>query len=77
MTIACTATDTMPRVVGVGSCGIDYLAAVAAFPQPDEKLRTQQLEVYWWGYHMYTVLICTGQGLLHACVVQHVATSLS
>lgn len=33
------------RVVGVGSCGIDYLAAVAAFPRPDEKLRTQQLEV--------------------------------
>lgn len=43
--VTCTATES--KVVGVGSCGIDYLAAVAAFPRPDEKLRTQQLEVHW------------------------------
>jgi sugar/nucleoside kinase (ribokinase family) len=33
-----------PVVVGCGSCGVDYLAAVAAFPKPDEKLRTEALE---------------------------------
>ncbi len=34
-----------PKVAGMGSCGLDYLAAVAAFPKPDEKLRTTALEV--------------------------------
>ncbi|GAB4822038.1 hypothetical protein N2152v2_009084 [Parachlorella kessleri] len=33
------------KVVGMGGCGVDYLAQVAAFPQPDAKLRTEQLEV--------------------------------
>ena len=33
-----------PRVVGVGSAGVDYLASVAAFPKPDEKLRTDAFE---------------------------------
>ncbi len=30
----------------MGSCGLDYLAQVAAFPQPDDKLRTERLEVH-------------------------------
>ena len=34
-----------PKIVGLGSVGLDYLAQVAAFPKPDEKLRTKQLEV--------------------------------
>jgi len=29
----------------MGSVGLDYLAAVAAFPKPDDKLRTERLEV--------------------------------
>jgi hypothetical protein len=33
------------KVVGMGSCGVDYLASVAEYPRPDEKLRTEQLEV--------------------------------
>ncbi len=33
------------KVVGVGSAGVDYLASVAAYPRPDEKLRTETLEV--------------------------------
>jgi hypothetical protein len=33
------------KVVGVGSAGVDYLASVAAYPRPDEKLRTDTLEV--------------------------------
>lgn len=32
------------KVVGMGSCGVDYLASVAAYPKPDEKLRTDTLE---------------------------------
>lgn len=36
---------TRIKVVGCGSCGVDYLASVAAYPRPDEKLRTEQLEV--------------------------------
>lgn len=35
-----------PKVVGMGSCGLDYLAQVAAFPRPDDKLRTESLEVH-------------------------------
>lgn len=38
------AATTTTAVVGCGSCGVDYLAAVAAFPKPDEKLRTETLE---------------------------------
>ena len=33
------------RVVGVGSCGLDYLAVVAKYPVKDTKLRTENLEV--------------------------------
>ena len=28
----------------MGSCGMDYLAQVAAWPKPDQKLRTECLE---------------------------------
>ena len=34
-----------PKIVGLGSVGLDYLAQVAAFPKPDEKLSTKQMEV--------------------------------
>ncbi|KAK9845779.1 hypothetical protein WJX81_002155 [Elliptochloris bilobata] len=36
--------EALTKVVGMGSCGRDYLAQVAAFPQPDDKLRTERLE---------------------------------
>jgi hypothetical protein len=32
------------RVVGMGSSGQDLLALVAAFPRPDDKLRTEKFE---------------------------------
>jgi len=35
------------KVVGMGGCNLDYLASVAEFPKPDEKLRTEKLEVSW------------------------------
>jgi sugar/nucleoside kinase (ribokinase family) len=34
-----------PKVVGMGSAGLDYLAQVAEYPRPDEKLRTERLEL--------------------------------
>ena len=34
-----------PKVVGIGSCGLDYLAVVARYPEKDTKLRTENLEV--------------------------------
>ena len=34
-----------PKVVGLGLACWDFLAQVAAFPKPDEKLRTQGMEV--------------------------------
>lgn len=41
----CSAPLARPiKVVGMGSCAVDYLASVAAFPKPDEKLRTETLE---------------------------------
>lgn len=33
------------KVVGVGSAGVDYLASIASFPEPDAKLRTDALEI--------------------------------
>lgn len=44
-TIRCEATSTLKSIVGMGSAGVDYLAQVANFPMPDEKLRTERLEV--------------------------------
>lgn len=38
--------SSKPKVVGLGSVGLDYLAQVARFPTPDEKLRTEKMEVY-------------------------------
>eukprot|EP00951_Prasinocladus_malaysianus_P014904 scaffold113645_cov45-Prasinocladus_malaysianus.AAC.2 len=32
------------KVVGCGGIGIDYLASVASYPKPDDKLRTQALQ---------------------------------
>lgn len=40
-------TDPLPapvKVLGMGSSGQDLLAQVAAFPRPDDKLRTEQFE---------------------------------
>ena len=33
------------KIVGMGGCNVDYLASIASFPKPDDKLRTEKLEV--------------------------------
>ena len=35
----------MKKIVGMGACGLDYLAEIAQFPEPDAKLRTESLRV--------------------------------
>jgi sugar/nucleoside kinase (ribokinase family) len=45
---AASAAPLLPprrKLVGLGSAGVDFLAAVAAFPAPDAKIRTEALEV--------------------------------
>jgi len=42
---AAAAAESQPKVVGVGSAGVDYLASVASFPEPDAKLRTDALDI--------------------------------
>ena len=41
-------TESGPKVVGLGLACWDFLAQVASFPKPDEKLRTQRMEVFHW-----------------------------
>lgn len=48
-------------MVGMGSCGMDYLAAVATYPRPDDKLRTERLEV--WRTHVLGGAAGVGRGL--------------
>ena len=39
-----SSSGSRPKVVGLGLACWDFLAQVAAFPKPDEKLRTQRME---------------------------------
>lgn len=38
------ADSKQPIVVGTGGCGIDLLATVAKYPEPDTKLRSEAFE---------------------------------
>ena len=58
------------QVVGMGSCCVDYLASVAAFPRPDEKLRSETLEVR--ACVNYKHCVCLGGGdvmMCHYCCI--------
>lgn len=41
------APPARPFILGLGSCGMDSLALVKQYPRPDEKIRTEKLEVGW------------------------------
>lgn len=43
--VAYSPLEHQKKVVGLGLACWDFLAQVAAFPKPDEKLRTQRMEV--------------------------------
>lgn len=36
------------KLVGMGGCGVDYVAQVASYPRANDKLRTEKLEVGGW-----------------------------
>ena len=55
--------DQRPKVVGLGGVGLDYLAQVAAFPKPDEKLRTEKMEV-----KLLATIVVNER---HRCIVKH------
>jgi len=39
-------TAVKSRVVGLGSCGVDFLAQVSEYPSPDDKIRTTDFQVF-------------------------------
>ena len=43
--VQAVADEHRKKVVGLGLACWDFVAQVAAFPKPDEKLRTQRMEV--------------------------------
>ncbi|KAL4458589.1 hypothetical protein ABPG75_013454 [Micractinium tetrahymenae] len=66
-------TEPLPRpikVVGMGSSGQDLLAQVAAFPRPDDKLRTEQFEAQGGGNCGNALTAAARLGLSSACVTK-------
>lgn len=46
MRLECSArVDGPQKVVGMGSVGMDFLASVSSFPRPDDKMRTENLDM--------------------------------
>lgn len=43
--VAARPLESQGCIVGLGGAGIDYLAEVAAYPAPDDKIRTTTLQV--------------------------------
>ena len=44
--------------LGCGGAVVDLLAAVAAYPQPDDKIRTTSLKVRICGFFFFSVGLC-------------------
>ena len=44
-TADCEDSAPPPHVLVMGACGVDYIAAVEAYPSPDAKVRTNQLRI--------------------------------
>eukprot|EP00466_Bigelowiella_natans_P012286 jgi/Bigna1/128856/aug1.7_g3564 len=41
-----TEEEVLRRIVGLGSCGVDFLAQVEEYPSPDDKIRTTDFKVF-------------------------------
>nr|XP_043635795.1 ribokinase-like isoform X2 [Erigeron canadensis] len=61
-----------PIVLGFGGVGVDLLATVAAFPNPDDKIRTTNLEVQGGG-NAGNALTCAARLGLNARLISKVA----
>ncbi|KNC82502.1 hypothetical protein SARC_05202 [Sphaeroforma arctica JP610] len=53
--------DSSHRIVGLGACGIDMLAAVRTYPQPDEKTRTIDPIQYYGGGNCSNTLVAVSR----------------
>ncbi|CAM9122732.1 unnamed protein product [Ectocarpus sp. 12 AP-2014] len=62
-----------PRVLGLGSAGVDFIAAVDRYPTADEKVRTQSLQVLGGGNCGNTLSAASRLGL-DACLVTKVGS---
>ncbi|CAM9392356.1 unnamed protein product [Phaeothamnion confervicola] len=60
-----------PRVLGLGSAGVDFIALVDRYPEPDAKIRTESLEVVGGG-NCGNTLTCVSRLGLHASIVTKV-----
>ena len=67
--VACKAA----KVVGVGSCCVDYLASVASYPKPDQKLRSESLEVQGGG-NSANAITCASRLGLHATLLTKIGS---
>lgn len=56
--------------LGCGAAVVDLLAAVAAYPKPDDKIRTTSLKVRFYGFWL---LVCA---IVHSCGVVYVKICL-
>ncbi|CAM9277647.1 unnamed protein product [Ectocarpus fasciculatus] len=62
-----------PRVLGLGSAGVDFIAAVDRYPTADEKVRTQSLQVLGGGNCGNTLSAASRLGL-DACLATKVGS---
>ncbi|CAM9404897.1 unnamed protein product [Scytosiphon promiscuus] len=62
-----------PRILGLGSAGVDFLAAVDRYPSADEKVRTQSLEIMGGGNCGNTLSAASRLGL-DACIATKVGS---
>ncbi|VFR00550.1 unnamed protein product [Cuscuta campestris] len=62
-------------VLGVGSVGVDFLAAVASYPKPDDKIRTTSFQVQGGG-NTGNALTCAAQLGLNPRIISKVANDL-
>ncbi|XP_057965197.1 uncharacterized protein LOC131155800 [Malania oleifera] len=59
-------------VVGVGGLGLDYLAAVASYPKPDDKIRSTSLKVQGGG-NVGNALTCAARLGLYPRIISKIA----
>ncbi|KAK9822288.1 hypothetical protein WJX74_003194 [Apatococcus lobatus] len=61
--------DKPPRLVGMGGCCLDMLAQVAAFPEPDAKVRTERMETHGGGNAANALTSAARLGLVNPALI--------
>eukprot|EP00903_Cladosiphon_okamuranus_P019217 g17671.t1 len=70
---ALSGNDKPPRVLGLGSAGVDFIASVERYPSADEKVRTEALEIMGGGNCGNTLSAASRLGL-DACLATKVGS---